>query len=57
MDQVISIDRLVGVPVNGKYVVDGLNDRNKQIIKLEMTKLLNPELIRDDPIFQVHAGK
>ena len=45
------------MPVNGKYVVDGLNDRKKRIIKLEMTKLLNPEVIRDDPIFQVHSGE
>ena len=34
-----------------KYVVDGLNYRDKRIIKLSMAKLLNPEWIQDYPIF------
>ena len=52
----IIIDRVVGAPGNRKYVADGLNDRDKLILKLSMAKLLNPELIQDEPIFQVHAG-
>ena len=42
---------LVGETVHGKDVVDGLNYRDKWIIKLEMEKLFNPELILGDPKF------
>ena len=41
----IIIDRSVVAPEHGKYVVDGLNDREKRMLKLIMTKLLNTELI------------
>ena len=42
--------------MHGKYVVGGLNVRDKRMLKLAMAKLFNTELIHDDPIFQVHAG-
>ena len=47
----IVIDRVVGAPGHGKYVVDGLNAIEKWIFKLSMTKLLNPELICDGTNF------
>ena len=47
----IIIDIEVGEPRNGKDVVDGLNCRDKWMLKLEMSKLLNTKLIRDDPTF------
>ena len=50
LDFSIIINRVIAVPVNGKDVVDVLNDRNKWMIKSEKTYLLNPELFRDDPI-------
>ena len=36
---------MVGAPGHGKYVVDGLNYRDKQMIRLEMENILNSELI------------
>ena len=45
------IDRAVRAPGNGKYLVDGMNDRDKWMLKLEMVKLLNPKLIQGDRIF------
>ena len=36
----IIIDREVGAPGNGKYVVDVLNARDKQMTKLAMEKIL-----------------
>ena len=57
----IIIDRAVGSPGHGKYVVDGLNDRYKWILKLSMAKILNTKLIRYDPIvfnfMQVHENE
>ena len=41
----IIVDRALGAPGHGKYVVDGLNDRDKRMLKLAMAKLLNLELI------------
>ena len=46
------IDKTVVSPVHGKDVVGCLNSRYKLMLKLEMEKLLNPELIRDDPFFK-----
>ena len=44
-----------------KYDVASLNARDKQMIKFEMAKILNTELIRYDPIFfkfiQVHKNE
>ena len=55
------IDRAVGEPVHVKYVIGGLNDRDNRMIKLATPKLLNPELIRDEPMFfkfiQVHENE
>ena len=45
------IDREVVSSRHGRDVVDGLNSRVKQILKLEMTKQLNYELILYDPNF------
>ena len=50
LDFSIIIIRVVRIPVNRKDVVDGLNGRNKWMIKSATTNLLNPELIRDEPI-------
>ena len=33
-----------------------MNDRDKRMLKVLMSKLLIPELICDDQTFQVHAG-
>ena len=48
------------LPVHGKDVVNGLNGRYKQMLKLAIKKLFNPELIQYDPIFlnfvQVHKN-
>ena len=52
----IIIDRSVVTYGHRKYVVDVINDMDKRMLKLGMVKLFNTELIRDDPIFQVHAG-
>ena len=41
LESYIIIDRSVGEPENIKDVVYGLNDRDKRMLKLEMTKLLN----------------
>ena len=41
----IIIDRSVGSPGHGTYLVDGLNGRDKRMITLSMAKLLNPKLI------------
>ena len=51
----IIINREVGAPGHGKYVVDGLNSRDKRVFKLAMANILNPRLIQDNQIFQVHA--
>ena len=45
-------NRAVVSPGLGKYVIDGLNARIKQMLKLAIIKLLNTKLIRDDPIFK-----
>ena len=45
----IIIYKAVGEPGHGKDVVDGMNVRDKRIIKLSMAKILNTELIYDDP--------
>ena len=42
---IIVVDREVGAPGHGKYVVGGLNNRYKLMLRLEMEKLLNLELI------------
>ena len=42
---------LVGAPKHRKYLVGGLHDRYKRILKLAMSKILNPELILDNPFF------
>ena len=47
----IIIDREVGAPGRRKGVVYGLNSRDKLMLKLETAKLLNPELIWDNPNF------
>ena len=47
--------RTVGTPGHFKNVFIGPNYRDKQIIKSEMAKLLNIELICDDPVLQDHA--
>ena len=52
----ISIDRAVKESGHGKYVLDVLNNREKWMINSATAKLLNTELILDNPIFQVHAG-
>ena len=39
------IDRAVRAPGNGKDVVDGMNDRDKWMLKLEMANMSNPGLI------------
>ena len=41
----IIIYREVGEPGHRKYFVDGLNDRYKLMLRLEMAALLNPESI------------
>ena len=41
----IILDRAAAAPEHGKYVVDGLNAREKRMPKIVTTKLLNPELI------------
>ena len=46
----------LGASVHVKYMVDGLNDRDKWLLQLAMEKLLNPGIIWDDPIFQVCVG-
>ena len=57
----IIVDRAVGAPGHGKYVVDVMNARHKQMIKSTIEELWNPELIRDYPIFsnfmQVHENE
>ena len=47
----IIISRDVVAPGHGKDVFDGMNYREKQILKLTMINLLGPELIFDDPNF------
>ena len=46
----VIIDRAVGSPGHGKDVIDGLNYRNKCMLKLSMVNLLNTKLIQDGPI-------
>ena len=46
----IIVDISVGAPGRGKYLVDGMNNIDKWMIKLEMANLLNPWLVLDDPI-------
>ena len=41
----IVINKAVGVPGNVKYVVVGLNVRDKRMLKLAMENLLDTELI------------
>ena len=57
----IFVYRVVGAPGHVKNVVDGLNTRNKLMLKLETEDLLNPELISDDPdifkFMQVHENE
>ena len=38
---IIIIDRVVGAPKHRKYVVDGLNAREKWMINLAMSKISN----------------
>ena len=45
------IYRAFCAPVNVKYVADGLNSREKCMLKLEIAKILNTGLICDDPNF------
>ena len=52
----VIIDREVGAPVHAKDYVDGLNDIYKLMIRSATVKLLDNELIQDDPTFQIHAG-
>ena len=47
----IIIDISVVSPGHGKYVVDGLNAREKRIPKLVMANLLNSKLIINGPKF------
>ena len=47
----IIIDRAVGEPRHGRYVVNILNAREKLMLYLAMTNLLNTESIREDPIY------
>ena len=47
----IIIDIAVGAPVHGKDFVGGMNARDKFMLKLEMVKLLIPELILCNPNF------
>ena len=47
----IIIDIEVGTNVHGKYFVDNLNAKEKGVIKLEMSNLLNREIIFDHPKF------
>ena len=57
----IIIGREVGANGHGKYLVDDMNDRDKLILKLEMSKLLDNELIQHGPKFfkfmQVHENE
>ena len=57
----IIIDIEVWEPRNGKDVIDGLHCKDKRMLKLEISKLLHTELIRDDPNFfkfmQVHVNE
>ena len=41
----IIIYRAVGAPEHGRYVVDGMNDRDKRMFKLAMANILKTELI------------
>ena len=41
----VIIDRAVGAPGHGKYLVDGLNTRDKRMLKSEMANLLTHKLI------------
>ena len=56
----IIVDRVIFAPIHGKDVVDGLNARDKWMLKLEMANISNPELIFDNPNFykfaQVHKN-
>ena len=45
----IFIDRELRSPVHGKDVVDGMNTRDKLMIKLSMSNILNTKLIWYDP--------
>ena len=52
----IIIDRYVGVLGHRKYSVYDINDREKCMMKLEMTNILNPGLIfNDNNYLRVHA--
>ena len=57
----IIIDISVGEPVCVKYVVDGMNSRDKRILKLAMLKLLSLKLIKDNSsnfkVMYVHENK
>ena len=56
----IIIDRAVVAPGYGKYVVDGLNYRDKRVLKLEMLNLLNSNFICATQFFkfmQVHENE
>ena len=57
----IIIDISLGAHGHEKYVFDGLNAIEKQMLKLAMVKLLNPESIRDDlnifKFMQVHKNE
>ena len=61
LDICIIIKRENGALGNGKYFVGGLNSRDKWIIQLAIVKILNSELICDDPNFykfmQVHENE
>ena len=38
------MDISVGAPGHGKFIVDGMNSRYKQMLKLSMEKLSNPKI-------------
>ena len=43
------IDRVVGAPGHRKYIVGGINSRDKRMLQLAMAKLLNTKIIRYYP--------
>ena len=47
----IVLERVIGETGQGKYIVDALNYRDKHMLNLSLSKILNPELIHVCPNF------
>ena len=52
----IAIDRGVGAPVNGKYIVDGMNATDKNILPMLIINLQLPGAATNDSYMVIHSA-